>query len=319
MQAACHLLVGEDDWSKNQFIKTIKTQVLASMDDLMNYYEAKDKEVSVSAVQDVIETLPFFAEQKLIYLKDTGLFKPGKKDETEAFEKVIETLPDYLVMIIDEKEVDKRSRLYKIFQKKYEIKNFDYPGEEAAYQYFMEEAQKEGIVIEASTLRYFIQHMPEDMNYMRGEWQKLLGFSSEERVTKAHIDEVCVFSLETRVFEMVKKIVAHEAKAALGIYERMMQSKESPIGVLVLIARQYRMMLQIKYLTAKNKNQKEIATLVKLPYFAVKEMQMQVKNYSFDTLEHILKRCLETDTAIKTGKMEMTKAVEALILECLLQ
>lgn len=313
----CYLLVGEDSWSKNKWIHKVKESILNDPNDMMNYLEAKDKEVSVSNVIDFAETLPFFVDKKLIYLKDTGLFKPGKKEETEKFEAFIQKVPDYIVLLIDEKEVDKRGKLYKTIKSKYHIKAFDYPGEDAVYNLLVANAKEKGITINQGTLRYFIRNMPENIPYILTEWEKLLGYITGSQVTKEDIDAVCVFSLEQRVFEMVKRIALHQGEIALGIYSRLIQSKESPIGILVLIARQYRMLMQVKYLVAQRKSPKEISSVLKIPFFAVQEMINQAQGYSFKQLEDIVQECLHVDQDIKTGKMEASQRVEILIMHCL--
>ena len=73
-RAGCFLLLGQDHWAKSQYIQKVKQEVLTSAQDIMNYYEAQEKDVQVDKLKDVIETLPFFAEYKLVYLKDTGYF-----------------------------------------------------------------------------------------------------------------------------------------------------------------------------------------------------------------------------------------------------
>ena len=100
MKQGCYLLLGEDSWSKGQYIDKIKKEIFDNGNEMMNFFEAQDKEVVVSQVQDAVDTLPFFTEQKLILLRETGLFKVGKKDETEKFEKLIECLPDYVILQI---------------------------------------------------------------------------------------------------------------------------------------------------------------------------------------------------------------------------
>ena len=317
MKSGCYLLLGEDDWSKKQYIDRVKQEVLTPGGEMMNYYEAKEKEVLVSTLEDFSETLPFFAEQKLVLLKDSGLLKPGRKEESEKFEQFLERLPDYIVLLLDEKEADKRSKLYKLLNTKHEVVSFTYPGEETVVKMLLERAKADQVNVDQATLYYLVRNMPEDVAYILGEWEKLIAFVTDGKITKEAIDQICVFSLETRVFELVKRIAAGKSDEALEIYQRMLQSKESPIGILVLIARQFRMMYQVKYLKAKGQDQKQIAAQTKMPYFAVKEMEMQVTNYRFETLEAILETCLETDRALKTGKMEAGRAVEVLILRAL--
>lgn len=318
-RSGCFLLVGQDHWSKSQYIRKVRNEILGSFDDMMNYYEAKEKDVVVSTVSDVMETLPFFSEYKLIYLKDTGYFKPGRKEESEKFEALLGNLPDYVVLLIDEREVDKRGKLYKIIKANYEVIEFDYPGEDAVVKMLQERSKAEQISVEQSALYYLVRNMPEDIEYILGEWQKLISYVEDRKITRQAIDTICVFSLETRVFELVKKIAAGKSDEALQIYSRMLQSKESPIGILVLIARQFRVMYQVKYLKAKGHDMKQIAAQTKMPYFAVKEILDQVSQYSFSGLESLMNACLETDRMLKTGKMEAGQCVELLIMQALTQ
>lgn len=319
MRSGCFLLVGEDHWSKSQYIQKVKQEVLQDPNDMMNYYEAKEKDVLADNVKDVMETLPFFAEYKLVYLKDTGYFKPGRKEESEKFEVYLKEIPDYVVLLIDEREVDKRSKLYKTIKSKYEVVEFNFPGEEAVVKMLQEKSRQDGIQVDVATLYYLVRNMPEDIEYIFGEWQKLISYVEDHRITRENIDAVCVFSLETRVFELVKKIANGKSDEALQIYSRMLQSKESPIGILVLVARQFRVMYQVKYLKAKGQDMKQIAAQTKMPYFAVKEMLDQVNTYSFSGLEHLIEACLETDRMLKTGKMEAGQCVELLIMRALNQ
>lgn len=317
MRADCFLLLGEDYWSKNQYIQKVKQQVLVPGNEMMNYYEAKEKEVVVETLKDVIETLPFFADKKLIYLKDTGYFKPGRKEESEKFEEMLKKLPEYVTLLIDEREIDKRSRLYKTIKSEYQIIEFNFPGEEAMLKILLQSAKEENVQVDQPTLYYFIRNMPEDVEYILSEWNKLLNFVEEGKITREAIRTICVFSLETRVFELVKKIASGKSDEALEIYSRMLQSKESPIGILVLTARQFRVMYQVKYLKAKGQDIKQIAQQVKMPYFALKELLEEVNHYSFNELEALLENCLETDRLLKTGKMDPARSVEILIMRAL--
>ena len=317
MRADCFLLLGEDHWSKNQYIEKIKNQILVTGNEMMNYYEAKEKEVMIDNLKDVIETLPFFSEKKLVYLKDTGYFKAGRKEESEKFDAMLQNLPEYITLLIDEREVDKRSRLYKTVKTQYQIMEFNFVGEEAVINLLLQSAKKEALQVEQATLYYFVRNMPEDMDYILSEWNKLLNFIEDRKITRQAIDSTCVFSLETRVFELVKKIASGKSDEALEIYSRMLQSKESPIGILVLTARQFRVMYQVKYLKARGQDVKQIATQIKMPYFAIKELLEEVNHYSFNELETLLEACLETDRLLKTGKMEPGRCVEVLIMRAL--
>lgn len=316
-EVGCFLLLGEDVWSKKKYIKEVKERVLALGEDMMNYYELKEKEVTVDKIKAFIETLPFCSEYKLLYIQNTGYFKPGRKEEAEKFESILRDLPDYIVLLIDELEADKRGKLYKTIKSHHHIITFDFQGEAAVSQILIEKAKQEGVKIGEKEIVYFVNNMPEDMEYIFNEWHKLCSYAEDKQITKEMINNICIFSLEMRVFELVKKIAWGKSDEALQIYNRMLQSKESPIGILVLVARQFRIMYQIKYLLVKRQEIKQIAAQVKMPYFAVREIGEEVKKYEFKQLENLIKQCLETDRLLKTGQIEPARGVEVLIMQAL--
>ncbi len=315
MNPGCYLLIGDDNWSKNQYIDNVKQEVLDNVNDMMNLLELYDKEVIVETVIEATETLPFFAEKKLIILHETGLFRPGRKDDSEKFEKLLQNLPDYVVIIINDKEVDKRSRLYKLLKKENTTVEFGFPDEQRLCTLLEEKSF--GLTIKRSVLSYFIQNMPQDMNYIFSEWDKLISYANNKDITKVMVDQICVFSLEVRVFELVKKIVDNKSTEALSIYQTMLQSKESPIGILVLVARQYRIMYKAKYLVAKGVDRNTIAGTLKLPAFVAREVSEKVSKYSFEQLERLIEECMITDKDIKTGRRGPNEGVELLIIKCI--
>jgi DNA polymerase-3 subunit delta len=312
----CYLIVGEDEWQKTKLLNQLKTKWLDPSAELMNYTLLEDKETTFENIEKFGETMPFFAEKKLLVLKDSGLFKPGRKEESEKLYPWLKTLPDYLVVLFLEQEVDKRSKLYKLVQTTYEVVVADYPGDAAAGAIIEAESARYGITFSKSLLKYFIDHMAKNIGSMLIELDKLANYLGSGEVTQAAIDLVCSFSLEERVFEMIKALVKKDTTAALKIYYQLLERKESPIGMLVLLGRQYRLMLQAKYMMKKTADQKLLAGTLGVPPFVAKELMVQSGAFTFKQLEGILADCLATDQAIKTGQMTPEYGVEWLILHC---
>ena len=69
-----YLLYGEEAYLKNQYKKKLQ-QALSREGDTMNaaYYEGKN--INPGEIIDLAETLPFFAEHRLILIENSGIFK----------------------------------------------------------------------------------------------------------------------------------------------------------------------------------------------------------------------------------------------------
>lgn len=313
----CYLLFGEDEWVKNETLKQIKHYFLPRGEDLMNSLEVEGKEATVRGINDFCETMPFFADIKIMVVHNSGFFKTGRKDESEALIGLLPHLPEYSVLVFVETEVDKRSKAYKVMQKTYVTFACEYPGDEEVATLLKEWNKEQGIKMDSTVMHYFMVNMPKNITYMMNELSKLTAYCMESIVTREAIDMVCTFALEQVVFNLLNEMTVKNAGRALEIYAKLIESKESPIGILVLIGRQYRLILQIKYLMRNGLQAKSIGGQLGIPYFAVSQMMKQAQSLGFRELEEIIAACLEADIHIKTGKMEPVKCIEMLILKCI--
>ena len=75
----------------------------------MNYAYYEGKGVDSKEVIDLAETLPFFAERRLIVFENTGFFKSGGTDLADY----IKEMPETTYFIFVETEVDKRTSCIK--------------------------------------------------------------------------------------------------------------------------------------------------------------------------------------------------------------
>jgi len=91
--------------------------------------------------------------------------------------------------------------------------------------------------------------------------------------------------------------------------------KETPIKILVMIIRQFRLLFQTKILAESGAGADLIAQRLSQRSFVIKGLIQQSKNFSRQSLRAALEDCLETDLAIKTGKLSPEMAVELIIIK----
>ena len=103
-----YLLFGEEGYLKRQYRDRL-TRALLPEGDTMNYACYEGKGTEIREVIDLAETMPFFAERRLIVFENTGFFKSGGNDLADY----IKEMPESACFLFVENEVDKRSRLYK--------------------------------------------------------------------------------------------------------------------------------------------------------------------------------------------------------------
>ena len=103
-----YLLYGEERYLIKQYRDKLK-KALISPDDTMNYSSFEGEDLNVKEIIDLAETLPFFADKRVILVEGSKLFKKGG-DELGEY---LADLPETTYFIFVEEEVDKRSKLFK--------------------------------------------------------------------------------------------------------------------------------------------------------------------------------------------------------------
>ena len=102
-----YLLCGEEGYLKKQY-KNRFVKAMLPEGDTMNYSYYEGKNTPVKEAIDLAETLPFFAERRLIVFENTGFFKTAAGADLADY---IKDMPETTCFIFVEEEIDKRNKL----------------------------------------------------------------------------------------------------------------------------------------------------------------------------------------------------------------
>ena len=303
-----YLLYGEETFLVNSYKNRLKEAVLG--DDTMNFSRYEGKGIDVGELIRQADTMPFFADRRLILVDGSGFFKSAQ-EELAAY---LPQMPDTTCLVFAESEVDKRNRLYK------RVKELGYAAElnkQDTAQLMRWAAGilgRDGRKISRPVMEYFLERTGDDMENIRMELEKLVCYTmGRDVITKEDVDAVGTVHVTSRVFDMVAAIVAGNTKKAMDLYEDLLTLKEPPMRILFLIARQFNQLLQIKELTAAGKDKGAMASALKVPPFAVGKLTAQARAFTRDQILSWVTLCVETEEAVKTGRLSDRLAVELLI------
>lgn len=305
-----YLLYGEEAYLRKQYRDRLKEAIIG--DDTMNYHYYEGKDISVGEVIDQAETMPFFAEKRLIVIENSGLLKSGGEQLAEYLASPAQTV--YLLFV--EAEIDKRSKLYKSIQSKGCAVEFAIQDESTLKRWVLGMMKKENKKISEHALNYLLEKTGTDMENIRKETEKLFCYCLEkEVVTEEDIEEICTKRITNHIFDMVSAIADKKQKRALELYYELLALKEPPMRILFLIARQYNLLLQVKELHKKGYQNKAIGEKVGLPGFIAGKYVTQASRFEVKDIRAALEACVAAEEAIKTGRMNDTMSVELLIVQ----
>lgn len=307
---SAYLLYGEEAFLKKSYKNRLKEAVTGG--DTMNYNYFEGKGINVNEVTGLADTMPFFADRRLVLMEDTGWFKGGAgAEEMSAY---IERIPESTCLIFVESEVDKRSRLYKA------VKKYGYCAE-LARQDSSQLARwaagilaKNGRKITNRTMELFLSKTGDDMENISSELEKLISYTlGREVVTDEDVELICTTQVTNKIFDMITAIANRQTRKAMDLYEDLLTLKEPPMRILFLIARQFNQILQVKELMGKGLEKGGIASRLKLQPFVVGKIMLQAKTFTRDQILSYVTLCVDAEEQVKTGRLQDRLAVELLI------
>lgn len=306
-----YLLYGEERYLKKQYTDRLQKALCAEGDDMnTHFYEGKD--VPVGEIIDLAETLPFLSPRRVIFISNSGLFKSGGEKMAEYLASPNETT----FFVFTESEVDKRSKLFKAVQSKGYAAEFAIQDENTLKRWVAGILNKEGKKIKEGTVQLFLSKTGTDMENIHMELEKLICYCMDQDViTDEDVNTICTNRISNHIFDMINAIADKQTAKALQLYYDLLALKEPPMRILFLIARQYNLLLQTKELKSKGYDNRTIATKIGVPPFVAGKYVTQASRFKTADLRRSLTQCVESEEAVKTGRLNDMMSVEMLILQ----
>lgn len=306
-----YLLYGEEAYLKKQY----KDKITAAMfpdGDRMNYAYYEGKGINPGELIDLAETMPFFADRRLIVVENSGFFKNASPELADY----IKNMPETACFLFVEQEVDKRGKLYKAVKDKGRVAELGRQDEKTLLYWIAGNMKREGKQIRESTARYLVNRTGTDMENLEQEMEKLFAYTlGRDEVTVKDIDEICTTHISSQIFAMVEAVAAKRQKQALDYYYDLLALKEPPMRILYLLVRQFKLLMEVKDLLRRGFDKSQIAKEAKLhPFVAGKYMQ-QCRAFSTEELKGILEEAADTEEQVKTGRLNDRMSVELFIVK----
>lgn len=306
-----YLFYGKEKYLVAQTRDKLKEALIPS-GDTMNYSCFEGKKTELPEILELIQTMPFFNDYRLLVLDQTEL---GKKSN-DVFLNVLKEIPETTILLIIEDEVDKRSKIYKYINKEGCAVSFETPKEKDLVLWVAQMLKKEQKKMTQKDIQLFLYKTGQDMFTIKNELEKLIAYTKgREVIGSEDLEALTTAQTTNQIFVMLEAIAKKQRDTVLKLYYDLIELKESPFGILALLVRQCNQLLQTQSLLEAGKSQGEMAKELKVPPFVAGKLKQQVRLFKREELYTMIKKCAATDEGIKTGKITDRIGVELLLVE----
>lgn len=275
-----------------------------------------------STVDDIlIEAgyLSMFGEEKFIIVRNANFFGSGKISEKDStiLLKYLEN-PNSLtnIIFICSEKIDSRKKLSKIIKDKYEIitiPNLKYYEIEKRVEEYL---QKLKYKVDKETVKLIVSNSLNNYDLVMNEVEKIILYYSQAcYIKKEDVEKIVSKSINQNNFLFVDTLIEGNLEKSLELLKDLKTMKIEPTILLALIARDIRIMLNIKKLLEQNKREYEILSELKLMDWQLEKYLKKIFPYKVKELEEWLIKLTNIDLKIKSGKIDKYYALELLILD----
>lgn len=305
-----YLLYGDEPYLKKQYEDKLIKAVVS--DDTMNYSFFDKESVSVKEIMSIGDTLPFFAEKRLIVVENSGFFK-SSNDELAMY---IKNMPDYLIIIFVEEQIDKRNKLYKSVSETGYVSEMNAQPVSVLTKWIKGLFNAENKEITGEAVTCLLDRTGASMNLIKQEIEKLVTYVDNRPVIEKHdVEAVCSTQTVSRIFEMISAIGEKNQQKALNLYYDLLTLKEKPMSILFLIVRQFNGILQVSQGLSQGKNNSAMAKEIGIQPFLVGKYASCARKFTPEILYSALKDCAQVEEDVKSGKLIDRIAVEMIIIK----
>jgi DNA polymerase-3 subunit delta len=307
---------GPDEYMRSEAIK----HLLASIPDAarsLNVVRLDGKRFKLEALMNACEAFPFLHDRRLVIVDDLLKHQKAGKERDEL-KSYLDKLPDWADLLLNEnEEFDKRNAIFNHINKIGQVQEFLHPKETELIRWIGEQARARQVVIDNAATARLIALVGNNGRTLINELDKLSNYvrpggSINESVVQLMVAD----DTEQNLFTFIDEMAARRKGAALAKLRKLIADGQAPQYIIFMIARQIRILLQVRELDLQRMRPNDIAAKVGLrPGFLTDKAIQQARGFRADELERLHERLLTLDHKSKTGGVDVLAGLDLLVME----
>lgn len=316
-----YVLYGRDRFRMQGFVDYMTASLLSEEERSLGVVKVDTAETPIEEVVLEAETLPFFASRKLLIVRDQSLLAAGKEGKvSHRPEELLRYLKEPLetstiVFVVHADKLDERRKLVKQLKAQDALLHFDELEGKDLYRWIGKRAKDQNRTITEDAAELLVLRAGSNLHRVAQEVDKLCLYAGDGgTIAKPDVELLTAASTEEDVFALVDAIATLQSGRALALYRELLLRREEPIKIAALLARQFRIFLQIKELSAQRFSPQQMAGQLGLHPYVVKLSLDKAGRFDVRTLGRLLSELADLDYRMKTGQIDKVLGLELFLI-----
>ncbi|MGD8596425.1 MAG: DNA polymerase III subunit delta [Anaerolineae bacterium] len=328
-----YILHGDDDFGRDEELARLRNRMAGddpAMADL-NTVILDSQKLTLGELRHACDSIPFMADRRLVIVHGllARLVPSGRKKDEPAWKRDwLQELSDYLPLLppttrlvfVENKALKPAHPILRVAEeerrrKRGFVRLFELPQERNLPGWIHKQARAKGANLSTEATRLLAVLVGTDLRLLDQEIDKLQLYAGERQITTEDVRALVSRARQESIFDLVDCVGRRETGRALRLLHRMLDDGEAALYLLAMLARQIRILIQVKDLQGRGLGKSEIASLLKLHPYVVEKGMAQAWNFGVPQLEAAHHKLVETDWAIKTGRLDDMTALDLLVVD----
>lgn len=324
-----HILYGPDDFSIHEALDELKSQVGPADVLDANVTICQASAISPGELIAMCNTVPFLADRRMTVVEGLLAQFEGQRaarrgrgrnadSDSSSWLTLAEHIPDMPPtsdLVLVDGAVRRDNALLGALSPLGMVREFPQLRGAELTQWIERRAAEKGCQLSRGGLRLLAELVGGNLWAMNGELEKLSLYCQDRTVEAEDVELLVPLAREMSIFNAVDAFMDGNYADALRTMRRLMEEGASGQYVIVMVARQVRLLLLAKDLASRGVTQQQMGRRLGLNSdWVLRKTLEQGRRYSGESLEALHRGLLETDRAVKTGRIT-EKAVGEFLVE----
>lgn len=248
--------------------------------------------------QTVFDTLgsPTLFESKRGFLVKR-LYK--NKDKERLIENILNILKDNktndIIYFWEDQKIRSVTKYLKFF--KSNVEEHDQLNKRTFMTWLKDELKANQITLDTNSQKILAERTNYDPERCANEIKKL------KLDPQSSIEEI-TDTMENTIWNLIDSINAKDKVKTMNILENLYTQNNDPNYILSMLARNLRLLTQVKYLNDNHRSFKEICSILRIPPFTLPSILDTAKKYEDKNIVQIYTKLSNLDLQIKTGRID---------------
>lgn len=297
---------GDNDFAMRREVERLREHYIKKSGSDMSLEVFDLGEKTLDDLLRAVAIVPLFASSRLIIVRGIG----RHATKMDKIEQLLKSVPQSTVMVIEERQIDRRSKLFKTLTKlpARNVHQFKSLSPDEVARWVVSEVKKRGGQMDSATAKQLCEWIGADQWQLEQEIIKLLNY--DRVITGESINLLALPNTNQTIFMLVDAVADQNLPKAFDLYYKLIRDGVADQQILAMLNWYWRNLA-----LAYDNSGTAWASEFGIAPFAAQKAAAAAKRVDKSDIERAYRLIVEADFAIKSGAKNSQAALEDLMYQ----